>query len=114
LSTGHDLPPKLEDRRRAACGNREPINWNPMVHIPPGVYDLPHFDVHFYLEPIENGFAMGYYPTASCVRYDAARDPYNVSMEQVRTPGAQRPRAAGAAGPTNADIHKSLILRSAP
>lgn len=24
-------------------------NWNPMGHMPPHVYDLPHFDVHFYL-----------------------------------------------------------------
>jgi hypothetical protein len=24
-------------------------NWNPHGHIPPGVYDLPHFDVHFYV-----------------------------------------------------------------
>jgi hypothetical protein len=23
------------------------LNWNPHGHIPPGVYDLPHFDVHF-------------------------------------------------------------------
>ena len=34
------------------------INWNPIGHIPPGVYDLPHFDVHFYLETIENVFAI--------------------------------------------------------
>ena len=26
-------------------------NWNPMGHMPPHVYDLPHFDVHFYLQP---------------------------------------------------------------
>ena len=159
------------------------INWNPMGHVPKGVYDLPHFDVHFYLDSIENVFAIepgtcgpefvrcdqfdlgkksipgnyihpdykdvdavapamgnhlidltspefkgqrftrtwifgaydgritfyeemlsrdyilskpdrcnpiktpaavdraGYYPTVSCVRYDAARDTYNVSME---------------------------------
>lgn len=25
------------------------VDWNPMGHIPPGVYDLPHFDFHFYL-----------------------------------------------------------------
>jgi len=25
------------------------VNWNPMGHIPPGVYDSPHFDFHFYL-----------------------------------------------------------------
>ena len=34
------------------------VNWNPMGHIPPGVYDKPHFDVHFYLDSIENVFAI--------------------------------------------------------
>ena len=34
------------------------LNWNPRGHIPPGVYDLPHFDVHFYIEPIEKVFAV--------------------------------------------------------
>jgi len=24
-------------------------NWNPFGHEPPGVYDVPHFDVHFYV-----------------------------------------------------------------
>jgi hypothetical protein len=35
------------------------LNWDPHGHIPPGVYDLPHFDVHFYIEPIEKVFAIG-------------------------------------------------------
>lgn len=34
------------------------LNWNPYGHIPPGVYDPPHFDVHFYMEPIEKIFAI--------------------------------------------------------
>lgn len=34
------------------------FNWNPMGHIPPGIYDVPHFDVHFYIEPIANIFAI--------------------------------------------------------
>lgn len=34
------------------------LNWNPYGHIPPGVYDLPHFDIHFYFEPIEKIFAI--------------------------------------------------------
>jgi len=34
------------------------VNWNPNGHIPPGIYDSPHFDVHFYMEPIENIFAL--------------------------------------------------------
>ncbi|MEW6601654.1 MAG: DUF5602 domain-containing protein, partial [Nitrospirota bacterium] len=25
------------------------IDWNPEGHIPPGVYDTPHFDFHFYM-----------------------------------------------------------------
>jgi hypothetical protein len=34
------------------------LNWNPHGHIPPGIYDLPHFDVHFYIEPIEKVLAI--------------------------------------------------------
>lgn len=34
------------------------LNWNPVGHIPPGVYDVPHFDVHFVMEPIANVFAI--------------------------------------------------------
>lgn len=25
------------------------VDWNPKGHIPPGIYDVPHFDFHFYL-----------------------------------------------------------------
>jgi hypothetical protein len=34
------------------------FNWNPVGHIPPGVYDVPHFDIHFYIESIANVFAL--------------------------------------------------------
>ncbi|MBT8400807.1 MAG: hypothetical protein KJO98_10040 [Rhodothermia bacterium] len=34
------------------------LNWNAMGHIPPGVYDSPHFDVHFMIEPIESIFSI--------------------------------------------------------
>ena len=34
------------------------LNWNAQGHIPPGVYDPPHFDVHFYIAPIEDIFAL--------------------------------------------------------
>jgi hypothetical protein len=55
------------------------INWNAMGHIPPGVYDSPHFDVHFYLEPIEKVFAIE--PGVCgpefvrCDQFDLARKP---------------------------------------
>lgn len=25
------------------------LDWNPKGHVPPGIYDVPHFDFHFYL-----------------------------------------------------------------
>jgi hypothetical protein len=28
------------------------FDWNPVGHEPPGVYDLPHFDFHFYRVPV--------------------------------------------------------------
>ncbi len=34
------------------------LNWNPAGHIPPGIYDTAHFDVHFYMAPIESVFAL--------------------------------------------------------
>jgi hypothetical protein len=34
------------------------LNWNPHGHIPPGIYDVPHFDVHFFMEPIASVFAI--------------------------------------------------------
>jgi len=34
------------------------LNWNPMGHIPPGVYDTPHFDMHFYIAPVADVFAI--------------------------------------------------------
>jgi hypothetical protein len=27
------------------------LNWNPAGHEPPGIYDIPHFDIHFYTVP---------------------------------------------------------------
>lgn len=34
------------------------MNWNPHGHMPPGVYDLPHFDVHFYTNPESERLAI--------------------------------------------------------
>lgn len=34
------------------------VNWNPMGHMPPHVYDLPHFDIHFYLNENDERLAI--------------------------------------------------------
>jgi hypothetical protein len=55
------------------------FNWNPAGHIPPGVYDVPHFDVHFYIDSIENVFALQDGPCGPefirCDQFERARKP---------------------------------------
>src|SRR5262245_64280337 len=55
------------------------LNWNPKGHIPPGVYDTPHFDVHFFMEPIERVLAIRPGPCGPeqvrCDQFEQARRP---------------------------------------
>ena len=55
------------------------LNWNPAGHIPPGIYDVPHFDVHFYIEPIANVFALESGPCGPefvrCDQFEVAKQP---------------------------------------
>lgn len=59
------------------------VNWNPHGHIPPGVFDKPHFDVHFYIESIENVFALASGPcgpeNVRCDQFARARLPVPAS-----------------------------------
>ncbi|GEL12260.1 hypothetical protein SAMN05192550_3169 [Flavobacterium glycines] len=34
------------------------LNWNPRGHIPEGVFDVPHFDIHFYMISIADQMAI--------------------------------------------------------
>lgn len=49
-----ELPKKAED----LIIDHIALGWNPMGHEPPGVYDLPHFDMHFYWIPEEDVLAI--------------------------------------------------------
>jgi hypothetical protein len=59
------------------------LNWNPHGHIPPGVYDVPHFDVHFFMESIANAFAIQSGPCGPefvrCDQFETARKPVPVN-----------------------------------
>jgi len=35
------------------------LDWNPQGHFPPQIYDVPHFDFHFYIIPNEERLAIG-------------------------------------------------------
>ena len=43
----------LPQQASAMPFNHIAVNWNPKGHIPPGIYDVPHFDAHFYLISME-------------------------------------------------------------
>ncbi|MCK5438662.1 MAG: hypothetical protein KAI97_01900 [Gemmatimonadetes bacterium] len=56
-ATDYDLPTDLTER------DDIPFRWvgaglEPMGHEPPGVWDIPHFDFHFYLQPREEVHAI--------------------------------------------------------
>ena len=55
------------------------LNWNPEGHIPPGIYDVPHFDVHFEMGPIADVFAIEPGPCGPefvrCDQFRTARKP---------------------------------------
>jgi len=61
------------------------LNWNPMGHIPPGIYDSPHFDVHFMIEPVDSIFAIETGPCGPefvrCDQFDIAKRPLPVNYK---------------------------------
>ncbi|MPZ63307.1 MAG: hypothetical protein GEU93_18885 [Propionibacteriales bacterium] len=48
-------------------------NWNPHGHVPPGIYDLPHFDIHFYTTPNSQRLAIRPGPCPALVNCDDYR-----------------------------------------
>jgi hypothetical protein len=61
------------------------INWNPHGHIPPGVYDVPHFDIHFYLNSNEERLAIRPGPCPQLVNCDDYELGKILPAEQYRT-----------------------------
>jgi hypothetical protein len=55
------------------------LNWNPEGHIPAGVYNVPHFDIHFEMVPIADVFAIESGPCGPelvrCDQFQTARNP---------------------------------------
>lgn len=60
------------------------MNWNPQGHMPEGVWNTPHFDVHFYIEPIEKIFSLMPGPCGPekirCDQYEIAKKPVPANL----------------------------------
>jgi len=59
------------------------LDWNPQGHEPPGVYDLAHFDVHFYIIPNDERLAIGPDDT----KFDNLPALEYVPQDYIRGPG---------------------------
>ncbi|HUF10996.1 MAG TPA: hypothetical protein VMO47_16870 [Rhodothermales bacterium] len=61
------------------------LNWNPMGHIPPGIYDSPHFDVHFMIESQETIFGIESGPCGPefvrCDQFELGKKPVPVNYK---------------------------------
>ena len=60
------------------------LDWNPEGHEPPGIYNLPHFDFHFYIIPNEERMAIGLNDT---VQFANAPDSMYVPSNYMHIPG---------------------------
>lgn len=62
------------------------LGWNPNGHFPPGVYDVPHFDVHFNLIDEETRMAI---PGIPPPYMDPAPAAQYIPQAYVQTPGVE-------------------------
>lgn len=86
-----DLPSDIADRDDVPF-KWVLLNWNPVGHIPPGIYDVPHFDVHFMITPVDDIFAIR----------EGACGPEFVDCEQFKV--AQKTVPANYAPPEYKDV----------
>ncbi len=55
---GYSTVIPMPETTPATVFNHALVNWNPMGHPPAGVYDAPHFDLHFYTTSVEDREAI--------------------------------------------------------
>ena len=60
------------------------LDWNPEGHEPPGIYNLPHFDFHFYIISNEERMSIGPKDT---VQFANAPDSMYVPSSYMQIPG---------------------------
>lgn len=66
--------------------NHVTLGWNPHGHFPPGVYDVPHFDVHFNMIDIPTRVAI---PAIPPPYMDLPVPPQYVPPGYIQTPGVE-------------------------
>ncbi len=63
------------------------INWNPMGHEPDGIYNVPHFDFHFYIQPMAETMAIPPYMPATAAKFDNLPVAGSIHSDFAKGPG---------------------------
>lgn len=95
------------------------LNYNPHGHMPEGVWNVPHFDVHFYIESIEKVFSLMPGPCGPekmrCDQYEMATKPVpsNYIHADYKDVGAAAPAMGNhLVDPTGPEFNGAPFTRS--
>lgn len=88
------------------------FDWNPHGHEPPGVYDVPHFDIHFYMISQAERDAID--PADPDFEAKAAKRPADqyIPAGYVQTPGAVPRMGAHWVDPTSPEFTEAGFSRT--
>lgn len=89
------------------------IDWNPAGHVPPGIYDIPHFDFHFYT--ITDAERRTIDPTDPAFADKAARFPEAAQLppDYVAIPDAAVPfMGAHWVNPASPELHGETFTQT--
>jgi hypothetical protein len=63
------------------------VDWNPFGHPPPGIYDVPHFDFHFYKISVNEQMAIPPYTDQTASLFDTPPPPGYLPSGYIPGPG---------------------------
>jgi hypothetical protein len=55
---GYEIPLKLPAEAAETPFDHVAFDWNPKGHIPKGIYDVPHFDAHFFILTVDERLSI--------------------------------------------------------
>ena len=83
------LLPLHQKAKEASVLDHIMVNWNPNGHPPPGVFDIPHFDFHFYRVSVAEQLAVPAYETDPTGFDNLPPAGYIPSPPYIRFPGGE-------------------------
>jgi hypothetical protein len=108
-----NLPPTnlMDGKLPETVFNHITIDWNPKGHIPPGIYDKPHFDFHFYLISLDDREKItGTGDSAAKMQTNVSTD--FIPKGYVPTPGGEPKMGAHWIDPTSPEFNNQTFTKT--